>query len=80
MGAFLVRTHQARIAHHIGGEDRDETTGGGGRGHGSGGASSRAEFNLFRGETRQFRAAGSTRTDASEGQAFGVDGGPIMHG
>jgi len=27
--AFLIRTHQARIAHHIGGEDRGETAGGG---------------------------------------------------
>ena len=33
MGAFLVRTHQARIAHHIGGEDRSETAGGGRGGH-----------------------------------------------
>ena len=31
--AFLVRAHQARIARHIGGEDRGETAG---RGHGSG--------------------------------------------
>ena len=27
--AFLVRTHQPRIAHHVGGEDRGETAGGG---------------------------------------------------
>ena len=26
--AFLVRTHQARIPRHIGGEDRGETAGG----------------------------------------------------
>jgi hypothetical protein len=31
--SFLVHPHQARIAHHIGGEDRGETAG---RGHGSG--------------------------------------------
>src|SRR6516225_4372694 len=79
--AFLVGTHQARIAHHIGGEDRDETTGGGGRGHGSSGANSRAEFNLFPAETCEFHTAerpvpmmALTRTDASEGQAFGIDG------
>ena len=33
VGAFLIGTHQARIAHHIGGEDRGETAG---RGHGCG--------------------------------------------
>jgi hypothetical protein len=27
--AFLIGTHQARIADHIGGEDRGETAGGG---------------------------------------------------
>jgi K+ potassium transporter len=27
--AFLIGTHQARIAHHMGGEDRGETAGGG---------------------------------------------------
>ena len=31
--AFLVRAHQARITHHIGGEDRGKTAGGGRRGH-----------------------------------------------
>ena len=31
--AFLVRSHQARIAHHIGGEDRGQSAG---RGHGCG--------------------------------------------
>ena len=31
--AFLVRAHQARVARHIGGEDRGETAG---RGHGCG--------------------------------------------
>ena len=46
--AFLIGTHQARIAHHIGGEDRRETAGGGRSGHGSGGANSHAEFNLLR--------------------------------
>ena len=35
--AFLIGTHQARIAHHIGGEDRGETAGSGGRAHCSGG-------------------------------------------
>jgi hypothetical protein len=33
VGAFLIGTHQARVAHHIGGEDRGETAG---RGHGCG--------------------------------------------
>ena len=33
--AFLIGTHQARIAHHIGGEDRGETAAGGRGGHGS---------------------------------------------
>jgi hypothetical protein len=55
--AFLVRPHQARIAHHIGREDRGETAGGGRGGHCSGGANSRAEFNLVRSGTRQFHAA-----------------------
>jgi hypothetical protein len=49
VGAFLVRTHQARIAHHIGGEDRGETAVGGRSGHCSGSANACAEFNLFRG-------------------------------
>jgi hypothetical protein len=31
--AFLIGTHQPRIAHHIGGEDRSETAG---RSHNSG--------------------------------------------
>jgi hypothetical protein len=26
-GAFLIRAHQARIAHYVGGEDRGETAG-----------------------------------------------------
>src|ERR1700751_4128685 len=34
--AFLNRTHQARIAHHIRGEDRGETPGGGRGSHCSG--------------------------------------------
>jgi hypothetical protein len=33
--AFLIGTHQTRIAHHIGGEDRGETAAGGRGGHGS---------------------------------------------
>jgi hypothetical protein len=33
VGAFLIGTHQARVAHHIGGEDRGETAG---RGNGCG--------------------------------------------
>jgi len=33
--AFLIGAHQARIAHHIGGENRGQSTGGG-RGHCSG--------------------------------------------
>jgi hypothetical protein len=28
-GAFLIHPHQPRIAHHIGGEDRGKTAGGG---------------------------------------------------
>jgi len=31
--AFLVGTHQARIAGHVGGEDRGEAAGCGRRGH-----------------------------------------------
>jgi hypothetical protein len=31
--AFLIGAHQARITHHIGGEDRGKTAGGGRRGH-----------------------------------------------
>jgi putative spermidine/putrescine transport system permease protein len=31
--ALLIRAHQARIAHHIRGEDRGETAGGGHGGH-----------------------------------------------
>jgi hypothetical protein len=58
--ALLVHAHQARIAHHIGREDRGETTGGSRSGHCSDGAHSRAEFNLFRAAIRQFRA-GSRR-------------------
>src|SRR6266566_574038 len=42
--ALLISTHQARIPHHISGEDRGETAGGGRGGHCSGGANSRAEF------------------------------------
>jgi hypothetical protein len=45
--AFLIGTHQARIAHHIGGEDRGQSAGGGRGGHCSGGANSRVEFNLL---------------------------------
>ena len=33
VGTFLIGTHQTRIAHHIGGEDRSETAGGGRGGH-----------------------------------------------
>jgi hypothetical protein len=55
--AFLIGTHQARIADHIGGEDRGETAGGG-RVHCWGGADSRAELNLVRAPTRQFHATG----------------------
>ena len=42
--AFLIRTHQARIAHHIRREDRGETAGGGRGSHCSSGVTSRAEF------------------------------------
>jgi hypothetical protein len=45
---FLVDTHQARIAHHIGREDRGEATGGGRSGHSSKSENFRAEFNLSR--------------------------------
>jgi hypothetical protein len=57
VGAFLIGAHQARIAHHIGGEDRGKTAGSGRGGHCSGGSNSRAEFNLPRAGTRQFDAA-----------------------
>ena len=46
MRAFLILPHQARIPHHIGGEDRGEAAGGGGRGHGS----SSPPFSVCRGE------------------------------
>jgi hypothetical protein len=55
--AFLIRTHQARIAHHIGSEDRGETSGGGRGGHFSGSDNFRAQFNLLRAATRHFHAA-----------------------
>jgi len=44
--AFLIGAHQARIARHIGREDRGETAGGGRRGHCSGDDNSRTELNL----------------------------------
>jgi hypothetical protein len=44
VSAFLVGTHQARIPHHIGGEDRGETAGSGRGGHCSGGGNSRARI------------------------------------
>jgi len=52
--AFLIGTHQARIARHIGRENRGETAGGGRGGHCSGGANFWAEFNLFRAEHGNF--------------------------
>jgi len=55
--AFLIHTHQARITHHIGGEDRGQSTGSGRGGHFWGGDNSRAEFNLLRAATRQCHAA-----------------------
>jgi hypothetical protein len=42
--------------HRIGREDRSETAGGGRGGHRSGGANSRAKFNLFRAGKRRFHA------------------------
>ena len=66
--ALLVGTHQARIAHHIGGEDRGETTGGGRGGHCSGGDKFRAEFNLLRAGKRPIscdRTFGFRPTDGS---------------
>ena len=45
--AFLIRAHQARIAHHIGGEDRGETAGGGRGGHCSCGANSAPNLTYF---------------------------------
>ena len=63
--ALLSGFHQTRIAHHIGGEDRSEAAGGGGRGHGSGGANSRAQFNLFRAETRELHTAGRGLDDVA---------------
>jgi hypothetical protein len=56
--AFLVRAHQPRIARHIGGEDRGKTAGRGRGSPSSGGANSRAEFNLFRSAALKFHAAG----------------------
>ena len=56
--AFLIGAHQARIAHHIRGEDRGETAGGGRGGHFSGGANSCPEFNLLRAGKRQIHAIG----------------------
>ena len=68
--AFLIGAHQARIAHHIGGEDRGETAGGGRGGHCSGGANSHAEFNLLRPGARQIHAIGRSgfgpRTDPGQ--------------
>ena len=58
VGAFLIRAHQARIAHHIGGEDRGQSTGGSRGDHCSGGDNSRAKFNLLRAGKRQFHATG----------------------
>ena len=63
--AFLIRAHQARIPHHIGGEDRGETAGGGRGGHCSG-----PEFNLLRAGKRQIHAIGRSgfgpRTDPGQ--------------
>jgi hypothetical protein len=56
--AFLILAHQARITHHIRGEDRGETAGGGRGGHCLGGANSRAEFNLLRPGKPRFHATG----------------------
>jgi len=50
--SFLIRTHQARVAYYIGGEDRGKAAGSSLGGHGSDGAISRAEFNLIPAETR----------------------------
>ena len=67
---FLIGTHQARISHHIGGEDRGETAGGGRSGHGSGGANSRAQFNLFLARKRHIHAA--------EAPMFGSAGSAVV--
>ena len=63
--AFLIRAHQARIARHIGGEDRGETARGGGRGHCSDGANSRVQFNLLRAGSRRFDARATAGTSTN---------------
>ena len=65
--AFLIDTHQARIPHHIGGEDRRETAGGGRSGHCSDGADFRAKSNLLRAESAPISLTGRPRSFAIRG-------------
>jgi hypothetical protein len=70
--AFLIGAHQARIARHIGGEDRGKTAGGSRDGRSSGGNDSRAEFNLLRARTRRFHAAPWWLRTGSAGHSSGI--------
>ena len=66
-GTLLIRSHQARVACHIGGEDCRETASGGRSGHCSDGDNSRAEFNLLRATKRQFRPDLTLGRDSAAG-------------
>src|SRR5437868_2924156 len=70
--AFLIGAHQARIAHHIGGEDRGKTAGGGRSGHCSGGDNFRTELNLLRAARRQFHAAPWCQRSDRTGHSSGI--------
>ena len=63
VGAFLIRAHQARIPHDIGGEDRGETAGGSRVTIVRAALTPRAEFNLIRAERTNFmrRRSGFSR-------------------
>src|SRR5580700_7107261 len=54
VGTFLIGTHQARIAHHIGGEDRGQSTGASRGDHGSGGGNSAPNLSYFEPERGNF--------------------------
>jgi hypothetical protein len=61
---FLIRTHQARIAHHIGGEDRGQSTGGSHGGHCSGGFNSLTKVSpYFECENVNFERPNARRTE-----------------
>jgi hypothetical protein len=63
--AFLIGAHQARIAHHIGREDRGETACGGRCGHWPGDDNFRAEINLLRAGKRRFSSDWSASSIAA---------------